>query len=86
MKHQALKLILEDWLTEKYGKAINFATRKCKEMNIFCGKKIKLRRKMPKEMIKDSSLMLSEKSKRQCLNASIIFTNNWTTVLNQWIK
>lgn len=41
---------------------------------------------MPKEMIKDSSLMLSEKSKRRCLNASIIFTNNCTTVLNQWIK
>ena len=50
------------------------------------GKKIKFRRKLSKEMVKVSRLMSSEKSDRWCLNASIIFTNYYTTVLSQWIK
>lgn len=53
---------------------------------LFVGKKIKFRRKLSKEMVKVSRLMSSEKSDRWCLNASIIFTNYYTTVLSQWIK
>lgn len=40
VKYQALKLIFEDWLTEKKKmESVNFATRLCKEMNICAGKK-----------------------------------------------
>lgn len=49
---------------------------KCKKMDVYIGKKIEFWKRPA----------ATTKPKGQCLNASIIFTKNWTLVLKTWIK